>query len=213
MNSRRCLLKHMGKDSPIFAYRQDMAGDVAELVEGGKTEDAAWLEVVDAKLAELSAESKRIEQIVADAYAKTPAGKPDQKPEPVAEPVESVKAAIEAETATKPAKDADAEERAMHSGDFKELLRLRKQREAAEREAIGNVDDGAVLKHSDGRRYVMVLPDVDGGGKWRIQRFDANGFSGHMVFNNQDEAVGSALGEGFKTRDDTALERMQGTKE
>ena len=111
------------------------------------------------------------------------------------------------------ANDADAEERALKAGNFKEVIRLRKEREKAERAAVGDITDGVVLRHEEGRRFVMVLPDVDGGGKWRIQRFDAQGFSGHMVFKDQEEALEAALGEGFKTRDDGAMDRMQDTPE
>lgn len=75
MSVSSCLLKHFGDKSPVAAYRADMAEDVAELVADGMTADAAWLQVTQAKLDELSAERARIEQDVADAYAKTPAGK------------------------------------------------------------------------------------------------------------------------------------------
>ena len=74
-NAARCVIKHLGKNSPISAYRADMSGDVDELVAGGMERDAAWLQVIDAKLSDLGAEKLRIEQSVADAYAKTAAGK------------------------------------------------------------------------------------------------------------------------------------------
>jgi len=75
------------------------------------------------------------------------------------------------------------------------------------------MSQGGVLRHEGGKRYVMVLPDVDGGGKWRIQRFDKDGFSGHEVFKDQAEATQAAINEGFKTRDDGALDAMQATPE
>ena len=122
-------------------------------------------------------------------------------------------AAPESAAATPAPADADAEETALRDGNFKKVLRLREERQKAERAAVGDISDGVVLRHEGGKRFVMVLPDVDGGGKWRIQRFDAQGFSGHMVFKNADEALTAALGEGFKTRDDAALDKMQGTPE
>ena len=76
MSVTSCITKHFGASSPIAAYRADMAGDVADLVADGVTSEAAWLQVVDAKLADLRAERSRIEQVVAEAYAKTAAGKP-----------------------------------------------------------------------------------------------------------------------------------------
>ena len=78
-NSPRCLLKHMGVDSPIRAYRSAMVTDVEELVADGMDTDAAWLQVIDEKLANLRGEQTRIEQSVADAYAKTAAGQSEAK--------------------------------------------------------------------------------------------------------------------------------------
>lgn len=103
---------------------------------------------------------------------------------------------------------ADAEEQAFRLGQFKEMIRLRKEREARELAAVGDLSDGGILRGDDGRRYVMVLPDVDGGGRWRIQRFDAQGFSGHEVFPGMLEAAKAAVGEGFKARDDGALDAL-----
>ena len=112
MTVETCLLKHLGAKSPINAYRADMAADVAELVADGMTSEAAWIQVVDAKLTDLKAERTRIEQVVADAYAKTAAGKPAEPAAPVeaaaaqpavathkdpGEPAESVTPAVVAE--------------------------------------------------------------------------------------------------------------------
>ena len=74
MSVTSCLLQHFSAKSPIAAYRADMAADVAELVADGMDTEAAWLQVADAKLADLKAERTRIEQSVADAYEKTAAG-------------------------------------------------------------------------------------------------------------------------------------------
>ena len=65
---------------------------------------------------------------------------------------------------------ADAEEQAFRLGAFHEMLRLRREREARELAAVGDLSDGGILRGDDGRRYAMVLPDVDGGGRWRIRR-------------------------------------------
>lgn len=89
---------------------------------------------------------------------------------------------------------------------------LAEQREAKRRtlEAIGEVLDAAVLKHASGAdRWQMVLPDVAGNGRWRTQSFDLNGFSGHMVFDDKAGALDSAVGLGFTSRDDSALDRVQ----
>ena len=75
-----CLLKHFGPKSPVAVYRAEMAEDARELIDGGMGESEAWERVVTAKLTGLKAERSRIEQDVADAYAKTPAGKPAELP-------------------------------------------------------------------------------------------------------------------------------------
>lgn len=106
-NAARCVIKHLGKASPIHAYRADMADDVEELVEGGMGRDDAWLRVLDGKLADLSAEKVRIEQSVADAYAKTPAGKPVQ-PEP-AKPAPETQEPAAAETIAEQATPTEEE--------------------------------------------------------------------------------------------------------
>lgn len=71
-----CLVKHMGASSPARHYRADMKDDVDDLVSRGVPADEAWAQVTESKLLDLRAEQERIEQSVADAYAKTPAGKP-----------------------------------------------------------------------------------------------------------------------------------------
>lgn len=82
-----CVVKHLGQSSPIHAFRSEMMGDADELIAGGMDKDAAWLQVIDAKLTDLRAESARIERVVADAYAKTPAGSKAAKAQAAVAPV------------------------------------------------------------------------------------------------------------------------------
>ena len=86
---------------------------------------------------------------------------------------------------------------------------------AAERERklsmMGDLNDGAIFRSAIRDAWCMVLPDVDGGGCWRLQYFDCRGFSGHRVFANQKIACREMLMEGYKVRDDDALERVQCT--
>lgn len=96
-------------------------------------------------------------------------------------------------------------------GDFDAHMRLRQKREQAALAAIGDMSEGGILRHRDGVRWVFILPDVDGGGRWRIQRFDARGFSGHEVHADCAQCVRLSIGEGFTTRDDGALDALQGT--
>lgn len=71
-----CVLKHLGKGSPINAYREEMSMDVEEVLARGMAKPDAWLQVIDAKIANLIAEQARITQDVNEAYSKTAAGKP-----------------------------------------------------------------------------------------------------------------------------------------
>ena len=74
MKASLCLLKHLGSKSTIAAYKPGMAMDVEELIASGVGKEEAWLRVAQDKLADLTAEQTRIEQVVADAYAATAAG-------------------------------------------------------------------------------------------------------------------------------------------
>lgn len=104
-------------------------------------------------------------------------------------------------------------EKALKSGDLNEFLRLNRLLKAQQVEGLGDLSDGGVLRHEKGGRWAMVLPDVDGGGKWRIQRFDKRGFSGHYVFNTQGDAAEAAIQEGYTQREDDAINRLEGTPE
>lgn len=86
------------------------------------------------------------------------------------------------------------------------------ERQRAERTAaIGDVSSGACLMCESGSRWVFLLPDMTEPGKWRMQRFDERGFSGHSIFNTQEELVSAAAAEGFFRHDPGALDRLQGT--
>lgn len=78
---------------------------------------------------------------------------------------------------------------------------------------IGVVEEAAILKHHERDQWQMILPDIGGVGKWRIQVFDPKGFSGHMLFNSKDETVRDAARNGYYLRDDSALDRLQGAPE
>lgn len=74
---------------------------------------------------------------------------------------------------------------------------------------IGEIDPCGIVKHVRNERWMMILEDVSGGGRWRIQNFDANGFEGHIIFSNKVEAVRHAAAQDFTARDDGALDRIQ----
>lgn len=113
------------------------------------------------------------------------------------------------------ASQRDPERSAAHQaflrGDFDAFVRLTRKREQAALAAIGDMSGGGILRHRDGARWVFILPDVDGGGRWRVQRFDARGFSGHEVHADREQCLRLSIGEGFTTRDDGALDTLQAT--
>lgn len=77
--------------------------------------------------------------------------------------------------------------------------------------SIGVIGDAAIVKHHERDQWQMILPDIDGGGRWRIQVFDLKGFSGHMLFGGKEAAVRDASRNGYFIRDDDALDRLQDT--
>jgi hypothetical protein len=79
-------------------------------------------------------------------------------------------------------------------------------------EAVGDIGDGVVLRHKDGRKWAMVLRDAAGEAEWRVQRFDEDGFSGHEAVGSKQQALERAVRDGFTARDDAALETLFPTK-
>jgi len=77
--------------------------------------------------------------------------------------------------------------------------------------SIGEVGDCAIVQNESADAWQMILRDASEPGKWRTQHFDARGFSGHMTFDTQAEAIEAAARAGFSIRDDDALDRIQNT--
>lgn len=97
----------------------------------------------------------------------------------------------------------------MRDESFESYLARARAEMATKRAAIGDLSGGGILKHLNTERWVFVLPDMTDAGKWRIQYFDARGFSGHGTYNSVDDCASMALASGFVERDDTALDRVQ----
>lgn len=87
------------------------------------------------------------------------------------------------------------------------LARIRQAKERAVA-AIGNVDGCAIVKSKHREAWQMILADASEPGKWRIQTFDARGFTGHMVFRDKQEAIEYAATHDYFERDDGALDRL-----
>ena len=77
--------------------------------------------------------------------------------------------------------------------------------------SIGEIDICGIVKHKEDTRWMMVLEDVSGGGRWRTQDFDLNGFVGHITFATKEQAIEHAASMCFTIRDDEALDRIQDT--
>ena len=106
-----------------------------------------------------------------------------------------------------------AEDRALDSGDLEGAVRIRNRRIAEQREALGDVSNGVILKMDGRDSWAIVMPDVEGGGKWRMQMFDRRGFVGHRTRNSRDAALDEALQDKYTTRDDGALDEIQDSPE
>ncbi len=77
----------------------------------------------------------------------------------------------------------------------------------AQVDAVGDVSNGAVLRHEHAARWAFVLPDVEPG-SWRVQLFDERGFAGHFLCIGAAEAVHCVVVAGYQHRDEGALDRV-----
>ncbi|HWS26419.1 MAG TPA: LPD23 domain-containing protein [Xanthomonadales bacterium] len=95
---------------------------------------------------------------------------------------------------------------------FDAMLLQRRERLRAAVEAIGQFDDGAIVRHRDYEdRWKIICRDASNPGHWRTQSFDLKGFSGHLSFATREQAIEDAASSGFTVRDDAALDRIQDT--
>lgn len=93
--------------------------------------------------------------------------------------------------------------------DFEAHIARLRAKTAAQIAAVGDVGDGAILRHHSSERWAFLLPDCSGSG-WRMQTFDRDGFSGHALYAGPEAAVRAAVGQGYLQRDDGALDRVSG---
>lgn len=94
--------------------------------------------------------------------------------------------------------------------EFEAHLKRIRDLNAARMDALGPVGDIAIGKSASAEQWKLALPDVDGGGRWRLQSFDLDGFSGHEIYRDKDEAL-EAMVRHHYLRDDGALDRLQDT--
>lgn len=99
----------------------------------------------------------------------------------------------------------------MSNAYFEALLAKVRSEKAEAVKLIGEVIEFAIVKHHQEDQWFMILPDVSGHGRWRLQSFDLRGFSGHMLFSCKVQAIHEAASLRYTVRDDGALERLQNT--
>ena len=105
----------------------------------------------------------------------------------------------------------NTDETLLLKGDFQGFLASIRAKTQIKIDAIGDVSNGAILSNQEGTRWVFLLPDMTEQGKWRLQRFDADGFSGHAIYDSHASLVEAAARENFITHDHGALDRLQDT--
>jgi hypothetical protein len=78
-------------------------------------------------------------------------------------------------------------------------------------EAYGGEPVGIECRHTDRQHWGFVAPETGIPGQYRVQYFDEDGFSGHSVFSNLEEAVETMLRDGYRIVDVGALDKTAAT--
>lgn len=99
-----------------------------------------------------------------------------------------------------------------------ELSALRKQQreqlsteKAIVLKAFETHGDGLNLRARKDDRWVMILPDVQNIGGYRLQYFDCDGFIAHSCFNSSETALNEAFVEGYINPDPGRLDILAQT--
>jgi len=70
---------------------------------------------------------------------------------------------------------------------------------------------GIECKSESREAWAFVMPDVAGESPFRVQNFDAEGFSGHSCYDSLEKAVEAMIGDGYRAPDPGALDRCSTT--
>jgi len=70
---------------------------------------------------------------------------------------------------------------------------------------------GIEAQSTDGKRFAVVLPDASEPGKFRVQNYDKSSFSGHQVYNSEQEALDALWVDGYRTSAQGAMNKLEGT--
>lgn len=84
---------------------------------------------------------------------------------------------------------------------------LRQDRAAAVA-SLGGAAKGLELASECGKRWAFLLPDMTEPGRWRLQYFDERGFSGHGIYDTEEQLLEAALDAGFRRCDAGSLDRL-----
>lgn len=87
------------------------------------------------------------------------------------------------------------------------LARVRSARQAGVA-SLGSARDGLELVSDSGKRWAFLLPDMTQAGRWRLQYFDERGFSGHGIYDSEEQLLEAAWAAGFTQRAPGALDRL-----
>lgn len=87
------------------------------------------------------------------------------------------------------------------------LARVRSTRQAGVA-SLGSARDGLELVSDSGKRWAFLLPDMTQAGRWRLQYFDERGFSGHGIYDSEEQLLEAAWAAGFTQRAPGALDRL-----
>lgn len=87
------------------------------------------------------------------------------------------------------------------------LAALRSEREEGIA-SLGSAANGLELRTESGKRWAFLLPDMTEQGRWRLQYFDERGFSGHGIFDTEEQLLDAAWSAGFREVDPGVLDRM-----
>jgi hypothetical protein len=111
----------------------------------------------------------------------------------------------------------EAAEAAIRNGDLEGASELYQQKSNLRRERLLESNDnnlvGIEASNGDGTRWGVILPEMSGGGGFRIQTFDKRGLIGHQTYNTAEQALDEMVTQGYRKPDKGAMDRLAGTKE
>lgn len=72
---------------------------------------------------------------------------------------------------------------------------------------------GIELKHIRNQIWACILPDASNQGMYRVQYYDKHSFVSHITFNTPEEALTTAITEGYRSYEPGSMDRLSITDE